>query len=137
MNIIHLTLSHEQRATRNWGIRLYACPPSGAHRTYYNDTKKAPGRRCIHNLGWSEAKPQVFAPGRRRIHNLGWSEAKPQVFACVEPFRGTALHRQKKAGDVLLSHAVTHAVPSTQKSLTSEFGMGSGVASSLISPARL
>ena len=44
---------------------------------------------------------------------------------------------QKKAGDVLLSHAVTHAVPSTQKSLTSEFGMGSGVASSLISPARL
>ena len=117
MNIIHLTLSHEQRATRNWGIRLYACPPSGAHRTYYNDTKKAPGRRCIHNLGWSEAKPQVFA--------------------CVEPFRGTALHGQKKAGDVLLSHAVTHAVPSTQKSLTSEFGMGSGVASSLISPARL
>ena len=44
---------------------------------------------------------------------------------------------KKKAGDVLLSHAVTHAVPSTQKSLTSEFGMGSGVASSLISPARL
>ena len=44
---IHLTLSHEQRATRNWGIRLYACPPSGAHRTYYNDTKKAPGRRRI------------------------------------------------------------------------------------------
>ena len=44
---------------------------------YYNDTKKAPGRRCIHNLGWSEAKPQVFA--------------------CVEPFRGTALHRAKKS----------------------------------------
>ena len=43
---------------------------------------------------------------------------------------------KKKAGDVLLSHTVTHAVPSTQKSLTSEFGMGSGVASSLLSPAR-
>lgn len=51
--------------------------------------------------------------------------------------RGTSQNGQKKAGDVLLSHAVTHAVPSTQKSLTSEFGMGSGVASSLISPARL
>ena len=45
--------------------------------------------------------------------------------------------KTKKAGDVLLSHTVTHAVPSTQKSLTSEFGMGSGVASSLLSPARL
>ena len=44
---------------------------------------------------------------------------------------------KKKAGDVLLSHAVAHAVPSTQKSLTTEFGMGSGVASSLLSPARL
>ena len=48
-----------------------------------------------------------------------------------------AAQKQKKAGDVLLSHIVTHAVPSTQKSLTSEFGMGSGVASSLLSPARL
>ena len=44
---------------------------------------------------------------------------------------------KKKAGDVLLSHTVTRAVPSTQKSLTSEFGMGSGVASLLLSPARL
>ncbi len=45
--------------------------------------------------------------------------------------------KTKKPGDVLLSHIVTHAVPSTQKSLTSDFGMGSGVGSSLISPARL
>ena len=44
--------------------------------------------------------------------------------------------KTKKAGNDLLSHTVTHAVPSTLKSLTSEFGMGSGVASSLLSPAR-
>lgn len=44
---------------------------------------------------------------------------------------------KKKAGDYLLSHIASHAVPSTQKSLTSEFGMGSGMASSLLSPARL
>ena len=44
---------------------------------------------------------------------------------------------KKKAGDGLLSHTGTRAVPSTQKSLTSEFGMGSGVASLLLSPARL
>ena len=37
-------------------------------------------------------------------------------------------------GDVLLSHTATRAVPSAPKSLTSEFGMGSGVASSKSSP---
>ena len=37
-------------------------------------------------------------------------------------------------GDALLSHAVTHAVPSALKSLTSVFGMGTGGTSSLESP---
>ena len=32
------------------------------------------------------------------------------------------------SGSDLLSHTVTHAVPSAQEGLTSEFGMGSGVA---------
>ena len=36
-------------------------------------------------------------------------------------------------GSVLLSHTVTHAVPSALESLTSVFGMGTGV-SSLLSP---
>ena len=34
-------------------------------------------------------------------------------------------------GDDLLSHAVSHAVPSALKSLTTVFGMGTGVTSSL------
>jgi hypothetical protein len=33
---------------------------------------------------------------------------------------------QKKIGGDLLSHTVTHAVPSALKSLTSVFGMGTG-----------
>jgi hypothetical protein len=37
-------------------------------------------------------------------------------------------------GNALLSHTVTHAVPSAMKSLTSVFGMGTGVSSSLKSP---
>jgi hypothetical protein len=37
-------------------------------------------------------------------------------------------------GDVLLSHTVTHAVPSALKVLTSVFGMGTGVAPSPWSP---
>ena len=37
-------------------------------------------------------------------------------------------------GDVLLSHMASHAVPSAPTSLTSEFGMGSGVALSISPP---
>ena len=37
-------------------------------------------------------------------------------------------------GGVLLSHTASRAVPSAPKSLTSEFGMGSGVASSKSPP---
>ena len=37
-------------------------------------------------------------------------------------------------GDDLLSHTVTHAVPSALKSLTSVFGKGTGVTSSLEPP---
>ena len=37
-------------------------------------------------------------------------------------------------GDVLLSHTVARAVPSAPESLTSEFGMGSGMASPISPP---
>ena len=43
----------------------------------------------------------------------------------------------KKAGSVLLSHTVTHAVPSAMKGLTSVFGMGTGGTPSLSLPANL
>ena len=38
---------------------------------------------------------------------------------------------KNRAGIVLLSHTLTRAIPSPQESLTSEFGMGSGVTSLL------
>ena len=41
---------------------------------------------------------------------------------------------KKNPGGVLLSHTASRAVPSAPKSLTSEFGMGSGVASSMSPP---
>jgi hypothetical protein len=46
------------------------------------------------------------------------------------------MQAQRKPGSVLLSHQVALAVPSAPRSLTSEFGMGSGVAS-LISPPEI
>ena len=39
-------------------------------------------------------------------------------------------------GNVLLSHTVSHAVPSALKGLTSVFGMGTGVSPSLWSPRK-
>ena len=41
---------------------------------------------------------------------------------------------EEKFGGVLLSHPASRAVPSALKSLTSVFGMGTGVASSLLPP---
>src|SRR5205807_1634085 len=46
-------------------------------------------------------------------------------------FRGLL---EENPGSVLLSHTASRAVPSAPKSLTSEFGMGSGVASSKSPP---
>ena len=43
----------------------------------------------------------------------------------------------KKPGDVLLSHAVTHIVPSTLQGLTAVFGKGTGVAPAQLSPGIL
>jgi hypothetical protein len=39
-------------------------------------------------------------------------------------------HRERMSGSVLLSHAVTHAVPSALKGLASGFGMEPGVSPS-------
>ena len=41
---------------------------------------------------------------------------------------------EKNSGGVLLSHPASQAVPSALKSLTSVFGMVTGVASSLLPP---
>ena len=43
---------------------------------------------------------------------------------------------KKNSGDVLLSHPASQAVPSALKSLTSVFGMGTGVTSSLSPPKK-
>ena len=42
-----------------------------------------------------------------------------------------------KPGNVLLSHTVSHAVPSTMTGLTAVFGMGTGVTPSLSPPRYL
>ena len=61
--------------------------------------------------------------------DLGWSKKNPTSFLIG--------FKQKKAGIVLLSHGVTTALPSPLAGLTSEFGMGSGVAPPLKTPANL
>ena len=44
---------------------------------------------------------------------------------------------QNYAGDHLISHTLTRAVPSAQRGLTSVFGMGTGVTLAVNSPANL
>ncbi len=41
------------------------------------------------------------------------------------------MKKKERGGGVLLSHAISHAVPSAQRSLTTVFEMGTGVTSSL------
>ena len=53
------------------------------------------------------------------------------------PIHNCVLGILKRDGDDLLSHIVTHAVPSALKSLTTVFGMGTGGASSLWSPKNI
>ena len=60
----------------------------------------------------------------------GWGQAGDREGENEDPdlIRGPGL---KKFGGDLLSHTGTRAVPSALKSLTSVFGMGTGVSSSL------
>ena len=44
---------------------------------------------------------------------------------------------KKESGGDLLSHAMTHAVPSALRSLTAVFGMGTGVSSSQLPPPQI
>jgi hypothetical protein len=52
---------------------------------------------------------------------------KPRIAFAIRGF-------QNKSGIVLLSHAVTHIVPSALGGLTSLFGMGRGVTPSILTP---
>ena len=76
---------------------------------------------------WSESNaPNVPTASRRTT--VGGQKKSPQS-------AGSSISAAKKnPGGVLLSHTASRAVPSAPRSLTSEFGMGSGVASSRTPP---
>jgi hypothetical protein len=76
--------------------------------------------------GWV-GHPHAMPSGAAGYGNRGL-DASPRV---------AQMHKKKEPknpGSVLLSHTASRAVPSAPKSLTSEFGMGSGVASSKSPP---
>jgi hypothetical protein len=79
---------------------------------------------------------------RQRQFNIemGWGKGDLQIKKpiisdglSVPAFAETSLI----LGNVLLSHTVTHAVPSALKGLTSVFGMGTGVSPPPWSPKKL
>ena len=64
---------------------------------------------------------------RKPLHANTAKPSKPLNYVKDPPYGGSFIYK-KKPGDDLLSHP--KAVPSALKSLTSVFGMGTGVASS-------
>ena len=74
--------------------------------------------------------------GHRRCFSSALSSRRRTRFLQKGPPNGRAFGILNP-GDVLLSHAVTHEVPSALRGLTAVFGMGTGVALSLWSPGKI
>ena len=79
-----------------------------------------PARKAFRPASGSESYSSER--GRTRFSNLNTPKIKKP--GIIKWFRVL-----KKFGGVLLSHTAAHAVPSARKSLTSVFGMGTGVTS--------
>ncbi len=84
------------------------------------NTEAKPGWRSCER----SPKRKEDCPGKRRERSS---------VRDIEPFQIKA-DKREVLGDDLLSHTVAHAVPSALESLTSVFGMGTGVSSPLWSP---
>ena len=85
-------------------------------------------------------EPQRPGPtNEKRPPSVGWPASSRDG---QTPKRKKAAQRwlgglEKSSGGVLLSHRENPAVPSAQRGLTTEFGMGSGVTLSLWPPEKL
>lgn len=88
--------------------------------------------------GWPSSEPGSLRP----IARIGWVEHHQlnAALSQMELKNPTSFPRWGfgiNPGGVLLSHAVPRAVPSALKGLTTEFGMGSGIAPSTLPPETL
>jgi hypothetical protein len=85
-------------------------------------------------LIWDSA----VSPGKFRVVRVGWGHprgAGGETQRARPPAGGgTGLAAYKGVGGAVLSHRAAPAVPSAQRGLTSEFGMGSGVSPALLPP---
>ena len=82
-----------------------------------------------------KAAPKGITVLKEGANNSGYYQGHGPLkkFSAADPKTNG---RNKNGGD-LLSHAVTHAVPSALEGLTSVFGMGTGVAPPLSPPKLL
>ena len=97
---------------------------SGASQPRYRRTQRASKPKRNHQLVPDERGGEAATMRSRAPHKKGCPI--PQESSSLEGF----------PGDDLLSHAVAHAVPSALRSLTTVFGMGTGVTSSLQPPRK-
>ena len=108
-----------------------------ARRTLLSSGGEPQARQSVGRLDCLiSSKRDVIArhAAENRITNLRQNpETRPAQKQKGPPAMRMDLLRENPGG-VLLSHTASRAVPSAPKSLTSEFGMGSGVASSMSPP---
>ena len=69
------------------------------------------------------------------IHRRDVTQNNADVLENVHESQARIMRAKKRAGNNLLSHLASQAVPSALAGLTSEFGMGSGMALPVWSPA--
>jgi hypothetical protein len=86
-------------------------------------------------------KKNLYGPIFRIVGDMGVAFGSIYLKLCRKaldkkspPQSRDGLCYENKSGGVLLSHAVTHVVSSALQGLTTEFGMGSGVAPALWPP---
>ena len=109
---------------------------------------RVPGRHCttaplqLHHCTTAPLHHRTTAPPHHRATARS-APRTPQAHAQAQVARRRKRRKPASSdagfqnpGSVLLSHRVAPAVPSAQKSLTSVFGMGTGVTSSVLPPGK-
>ena len=98
----------------------------------HHNSPQTPKTRFIHNEVVRPPLLTLLMPGRTSSERSRQGNRDSAQRKKPHPRKDGA---QEYAGDHLISHTLTRAVPSAQRGLTSVFGMGTGVTLAVNSPA--
>ena len=78
---------------------------------------------------------RVLVPSANSVGGFGWKQVPSKVVRKIKEAPPIRVAPPEDAGDGLLSRVLSNGVPSALQGLTTVFGMGTGVAPALQSPA--